>query len=405
VSNSRTLSDFVGSSGTPAFTSNTTFSANVAVTGAATFANTLAVTGNTTFSNAVSFASNSAINLPAGTTAQRPTGSAGAVRFNSNTNVVEEHNGSRWLVGNYPGSSPQNAANSAVEIWQAGGRGKGFFWLNSPNGGIVQNFCDLDTLDENGQSGWILVAMFPMAQNWRDDGLSTRQSLNPYDLVMNQNDGTPQPDRKMWSANWGDYQMNKFRIQNAWSVVETGSNAAMDWYFHYSNACSWKQVWSYQTGTYNYINDATGDTLGNINAAYCSGWPNPTNQAGILPRCCLRGFNWAYNLKFGYQVAQRWNNLSDASGAGTTQNTTYNWWAGLTTPHYTLGWGIGGDGSLAILPQGSTYTTAGQDCDVQNCKVGVDDGTGATMWSSTATATVTQNGLTDSYRCLYFWIK
>jgi len=53
VSNSRTLSDFIGSSGTPAFSSNTTFSANVAVTGAATVANTLAVTGIATFSNTV----------------------------------------------------------------------------------------------------------------------------------------------------------------------------------------------------------------------------------------------------------------------------------------------------------------------------------------------------------------
>jgi hypothetical protein len=43
VSNSRTLSDFVGSSGTPAFSSNTTFLANTAHVGAATFANTVTV--------------------------------------------------------------------------------------------------------------------------------------------------------------------------------------------------------------------------------------------------------------------------------------------------------------------------------------------------------------------------
>lgn len=53
MSNSRTLSDFVGSSGTPTFSSNTTFSANVAVTGAAALSNTLVVTGNVVLSNTV----------------------------------------------------------------------------------------------------------------------------------------------------------------------------------------------------------------------------------------------------------------------------------------------------------------------------------------------------------------
>ena len=53
MSNSRTLSDFIGSSGTPAFTSNTTFSANVAVTGATTLSNTVAIAGATTFANTV----------------------------------------------------------------------------------------------------------------------------------------------------------------------------------------------------------------------------------------------------------------------------------------------------------------------------------------------------------------
>lgn len=306
---------------------------------------------------------------------------------------------------NFPGCSPLYAANSAVEIFDAGIRGKGFFWLNSPNGGKVLNFCDLDTLDQDGKAGWILVAMFPMAQNWRDDGLSTRMTLNPYDIMMNQNDGTPQADRKLWSANWGDYQMNRFRIQNAWSVNEAGSNATMDWYFNYTNACAWKQVWNFQAGTGNYINDTTGDNNGNINAAYCSGYPAPTNQAGSIPRCCLRGFKSAYNLRYGYSVDQRWNNLSDSGGGGTAQNTTYNWWAGLTQPHYTLGWGVGGDGSLAILPQGSSYTAAGQDCDSNNFKVGVDDTGGATLWASSATASAGQTGLTDTYRSLFFWIK
>jgi len=51
MSNARNLADIIGAAGTPVVTSNTSFSANVAVTGAATFSNTVAVTGNVTFSN------------------------------------------------------------------------------------------------------------------------------------------------------------------------------------------------------------------------------------------------------------------------------------------------------------------------------------------------------------------
>lgn len=311
-----------------------------------------------------------------------------------------------WVSSAHPGSSSQNAANSAVQIYDAGVRGKGFFWLNSPNGGTVLNFCDLDTLDQDGKAGWILVAAFPHAQNWRDDGLSTRKPIDPATALMNQDDGTPYQYRKQWSANWGDYSMNRFRIQNAWSVYESGQYATMDWYYHYSTAIYWKQVWAWTAGNVNYINDTSGDNGGNINAPYHSGWPSPVNAGSATPRCCLRGFNWAYNLRFGYQVNQRWANLSDGAGSGTSQNSTYNWWAGLTSPNYVLGWGVNGDGSLAILPQGSTSNVAGQDCNEGNAKVGVDDTSGATLWQSTATGNMnTQTGVTDTYRSLFFWIK
>ena len=55
---------------------------------------TLTVNSN---SNAVVFNSNAAIKLPLGTTANRPAGSAGYVRYNADINSVEYYNGTSWV--------------------------------------------------------------------------------------------------------------------------------------------------------------------------------------------------------------------------------------------------------------------------------------------------------------------
>lgn len=40
---------------------------------------------------------NSALNLPAGTTEQRPTGVIGMFRYNTTTNALEIYNGTSWM--------------------------------------------------------------------------------------------------------------------------------------------------------------------------------------------------------------------------------------------------------------------------------------------------------------------
>lgn len=345
------------------------------------------------------------MSLPADTTGNRPASpTAGMVRQNTTHGCMEFYDGTSWILSGFPGDSAANPASSAVQLYNFGLRGKGFFWLLSPNGGTVLNFCDLDTVDENGVAGWILVAQFPYSSNWRYDSTTTRATLDPYDNSINESGQNDYYTRR-WSANWGDYTMNRFRIHNSESINLTAGNAQADWYFHYSTACKWKEVWSWANGNYNYMNDASGDNNGNINAPFHSGWPAPVNAGNATPRCCLRGFNWAYNLKFSYQVAQRWNNLSDGAGAGTAQ-VGYNYWDGLTNPDRTLYWNAGDpDGTLGILPQGSTSTTASHDCNENNAKFGYDDGTECAMWSSTATNSTGQTGVTSVRRKLWFWIK
>jgi len=355
-----------------------------------------------------------AVTLPTDTTANRPTNTAGVLRHNTTTKTIEHGNGTSWIARGYPGSDKNNPASSAVEIFDAGIRGKGFFWLTASNGGVVRNFCDLDTLDQDGKAGWILVAQFGNSSQWRNGGNSIREPLDPHNRSLNENAQNDQWTRQ-WSANWGDYTINRFRILVSESVNSGGTGSRADWYYHFSTPCKWKEVWSWGSGANkNYINDASGTSDGNINASFHSGWPTPVNEDNAtVSRACMRGFNWAYNIRWSYQVAQRWNNFADSSNGGTTQ-TNADFWTVLTTPTYNPGQMYGGngvdDGSLAILPSTrAVATTAGQDMDTAvAAKYGYDD-TGECAGYITSAGTgvvISSGGITNTRRCpMWMWIK
>ena len=54
------------------------------------------VGGNLSVTGSADINSTSALKLPVGTTAQRPTGANGKVRYNSTTSAYEGYNGSTW---------------------------------------------------------------------------------------------------------------------------------------------------------------------------------------------------------------------------------------------------------------------------------------------------------------------
>jgi hypothetical protein len=355
---------------------------------------------------------NQAITLPSDTTANRPTAASGILRQNTTNSSLETYNGSAWIQAGHPGSSGQNPASSAVQLYNLGLRGKDFYWLTSPNGGVVLNYCDLDTVDEDGVAGWILVAQFGSSSQWRNPGNSFRTTLDPNSSRLNENSQNDAYTRQ-WSANWGDYSINKFRIQMSESVQSGGVNSKGDWYYHWSTACNWKQVWTPAAGAnVNYINDTTGDNAYNFNAF--SGWPTPVNNIGTaIYRPCLRGFNWSYNIRHSYKLTtHRWNGLGD-TGGGTAQRSP-DFWTTLTTPTVNTELMYTGaatdDGSLAIPPSDhTTATTSGQDCDTgSNTKIGSADSGEIAAWTTTATGiSVTSNGtVTGPYRYkAFFWIK
>jgi hypothetical protein len=282
-----------------------------------------------------------------------------------------------------------------AQIAATGQRGKGYFYINTPNGGIKRVWCDFDTVDENGNSGWMLVAAWASGSNWTTSTSSSSNTVGPGNLTYG------------WSSNFGDYTINQFRVTAHWNAQDAlGTNASGgDWYYYYSTPVTWKSVWAPASGNLNWFSGTTGASDKNITAF--PGWPSPTNNVGgEVPRACLRGFDWAYNLKHSYKAStQRWSGLSDPSTV-PTETWNCNFWSGLTTSGVSLNCNVNGDGSLAIIPSGTSWTTAGQDCDHNQSKVGYDDTGASYYYGASATADMNANNAnTGTDWPLYFWIK
>ena len=107
--------------------------------------------------------------FPAGTTNDRPTEAVpGTLFFNTTINAFEIFDGDlgTWevpslLVTQPDGSTSASAVSSARSLYENGivTSGKGYRWINTSNG-ARQVWCDFDTKDKNGMSGWMLVASF-----------------------------------------------------------------------------------------------------------------------------------------------------------------------------------------------------------------------------------------------------
>lgn len=97
------------------------------------------------------------LKIPAGTTAQRPaTPNEGMLRYNSTASSLEYYTTSRgWVsVSGLDGSSSASAAPSAQHIKTiTGTTTSGIYWINVPNLGVSQVYCDMST--DGG--GWMML--------------------------------------------------------------------------------------------------------------------------------------------------------------------------------------------------------------------------------------------------------
>ena len=295
------------------------------------------------------------------------------------------------------GSTSARAATSATNLYNLGIRGKGAYYINTPNGGVVQTWCDMDTTAEDGTSGWMLVASFIVDWQWTFQRTSTRSYLN----------GTSAADN--WSANFGDFSTKYFRITANPNVNSTlGSSAVGDWYFYYGSSnpsgVAWKTLWAAGSGTNNHW---TTENQG----------VSPINSAGNdHPRVSMRLMDWSYHLQARYRASQRYNSLSDAGSA--TGQVWPDYYSGLTTPSVTLGvynyanagTGNGLDGTLAMAPSDGNRANASQntyahDCDGNNSKVGKDDDNTIAVYRNNSSINIGQSPDTTNTTSLWFWVK
>ena len=285
-------------------------------------------------------------------------------------------------------------AGSAKDIYNNGlSNGDGYYWIRDYNTGkLIKTYCDMTTADEYGNKGWMLVASWTNGSQWT---LNSTSSSSVFGSTPN----------NCFSSNFGDFNINTFRVTATSTLSNLGTNASGgDWYYYFgSTSIKWKQVWAYATGTNkNYMNDTSGDASANITTFT---GPTPTNAGTTISRVCMRLFDHAYNIKWGYSATtQRWNNFSDSSGGG--QQTWYDFWNGLTNSGNTLGvYNLGSDGTLAIIPSTDTSTTAAHDCNYNQSKVGYDDGGVSAYYGTSATSNLNaQFAITTDYP-LYFWIR
>lgn len=294
------------------------------------------------------------------------------------------------------GTTAARAATSAKALYDAGHvtSGKSARYINFGGSvGTKQVWCDFDTQDGSGNSGWMLCAKFTEAGQWNGRDVDIR-TTNAY---IDPGDGYA------ISCNMADANMNMFRVTVEDSANQAlGSSADADWYYEWTTTLPWKGVWQPEAGTGGGATGANGDKV------YVS------SSSGGNKRASIRKFQKSYNIKHSYTNSNhKFNNISDygnnqgdtyvGTGSGvyggdyhyivlggsseTPAAGTFDMWYALSTNnqvfriHYM---GRSGnylnrtspdtDGTLGILANGTTSSHTGQDQDdANNVKIGYDD--------------------------------
>ena len=330
------------------------------------------------------------------------------------------------------GATSARAATSAKALYDAGfvTSGKSIRYINFGGSvGTKQVWCDFDTQDASGNSGWMLCAKFTTASEWGGKNVDVR-TTNAY---IDPGDGYG------ISCNMADADMNLFRITVSDSANEAlGSSATADWYYEWTTTLPWKGVWQPEAGTGGGATGANGDKV----------YVSSTGGSGPK-RASIRKFQKSHNIKHNYtNTSHKFNNISDygnnqsdtyvGSGSGvyggdyhyitlggsseTPAAGTFDMWYALTTNNqvfrifyltrsgnYSSRSSPDTDGTIGMLANGSTKSHTGQDQDNENnVKIGYDDNT---HWEHIDTNPNNTGGTTNNRNSnangknMYWWIK
>jgi hypothetical protein len=266
-----------------------------------------------------------------------------------------------------PAKSSASTFTSPQEIMDAGwAEGNGLYYINPGGqlGASVQVYCDFTTRDYKGETGWMLVASWATDYTWPTNTSTTTGVL-----------GSTAADR--WSANFGNFEVQDFRVHAGPTVDSGGSNSSDDWYYHRDSPIAWKKWWSPSSGATGLYPRSTTT--------------NPSIRDGII------GFDWSHNLKFNYRnTAHKSNGMSDAAG-------TIDFWTALTTNGQSINInGIAGDGSFAWA---TSLANTGQDVSGQQGMVGYDDTSPTYYYGPAVSSTGGQQGASTTSTKLWLWVK
>ena len=234
------------------------------------------------------------VQLPAGTTAQRPaTPTTGMTRFNTTLNGMEFWNGTKWVtVGVLDGSTSSQAATSAAAIKSlTGTTTNGFYWILN-NGTPTQVWCDMN----NDGGGWMMIARIHTDTSYwtYDDGVWTSStdfnSGQPYD--------------------YGGHIKHPMYYNRAFSQVRIAMNTITNGIVEstWSNGTSFANFMTYGSSTSN--SRATWNTWVNTALGGSYSWLVNCNQIGTS-----KAYNYQY-VKLGATVNGENDCTSNDEGFG-----------------------------------------------------------------------------------------
>ena len=277
--------------------------------------------------------STGAINLPAGTTAQRPaTSSRGQLRYNTTTGAPEYYSGTAWqTIGALDGTSSGKAALKSTDILLYNPAAPtGWYWL-AINGVPTQVY--VDNVFSGG--GWVLVATHA-------NGVSI-PALTYAQTTTN----LPQLGSSGFTIGVGDPKLYSCLMPlKQWTYITTANNAGNKFIQFAANSAQelsgthvrrsswswtgWSATYAWQ-GLSGLSNDVGGTTPGLYTyAASGYNWSTYDNDQDTYSGNCASSYNnspWWYNACWD-------GNFWGGNGSGYQNNI---FWTGSGSDYYNYG--------------------------------------------------------------------
>lgn len=253
------------------------------------------------------------IQLPSGTTAQRPVSpSNGMIRFNSTTNVLEGYIDGNWITIVASVGTQNNPATSASQIRTANPSATdGDYWYKPTGyaGAALQLYTNFTNAPSG--KGYVLIARGRESTDWWNSAGQNTSALN----LANINTNTPiavASDtfvNQLIGGNWNTMKMltNRMNIPDSLYIQGTTSTSFAWSVFNMQTSSAYATITRY---TSNWKGGSVSYTGTNINQ-----WTD-TLSAGLAGNDCTRTFTWTWSNHGGYQG---WSGGSSCTPAGSYQ--------------------------------------------------------------------------------------